>query len=91
MNDDSQQEFEKADYDLSYFGNLTPIFANRFYVYRGLNFSRMFFGEIMKPEGESSYHTSMVLNTADLVLLMKLIARVTNHRVEEAEESSPDG
>ena len=91
MSDDQKPEFTKGDYDLSDFGNLTPIFSNRFYAYRGSGLSRIFFGEMMRPEGESSYHTSIVLSTADLISLMKLIARLTNHRVEEQEESESDG
>ena len=60
MSDDAtlgQKENEQLD--LSSFGNLTPIFSNRFYVFTGPVVSKVVFGEIMRAGGDISYHTSL--------------------------------
>lgn len=91
MSKEQPQKSEANAPDLSDFGNLVPVFANRFYVYRGSEISRIFFGEMMKLEGESSFHSSIVMRTADLIKLMELIARLTKHRVDQLEEGETDG
>ena len=91
MTNDPQPINEVDDPDLSDFGNLVPVFSNRCYVYAGKEVSKIFFGEMMKPSGESFYHTSVTVRTEDLIGFMKLIAQLTGHRVEAQEESESDG
>jgi len=91
--DNPTEKSETTGPDLSDFGNLTPVFSNRFYVFAGPELSKIFFGETLKgaEHGETFHHTSITMHRSDLIALMKLIARLTEHRVEAPGEHSSDG
>ena len=90
MSDDAaagQKEDEQLD--LSSFGNLTPIFSNRFYVFTGPVISKVVFGEIMRTGGDISYHTSITIPTVDLISLRDLLDRlIQKAAVEEAKDET---
>ena len=92
MSDDTgaaQKEAEQLD--LSDFGNLTPIFSNRFYVFTGPVMSKIVFGEIMRTVGDISYHTSISIPTADLIALRGLLDRLIQRLAAEEAEGKTDG
>ena len=90
MSDDAAAEQNEAEQlDLSDFGNLTPIFSNRFYVFTGPVISKVVFGEIMRTDGDISYHTSLTIPTVDLIALRDLLDRLIQQlAVEEAGEKA---
>ena len=69
-------EQEEKHLDLSDFGNLSPLFANRVHVFTGPVMSRIYFGEILRTDGEISYHTAIAIPTTDLIALRDLIGRL---------------
>lgn len=90
MNDSTKSgEISYEDLDLSDLGNLTPVYSNRFYAFVGPVVSRIFFGELMKDGGDHRYHTSVVLTTADIILLRDLLDRLIQKVATQ--ESQPDG
>ena len=77
MNDDTKAaQRPDEELDLSDFGNLTPIFSNRFYVSTGPIMSRIFFGDVMRMGGDAVYHTSIAVPTVDLILLRDLLDKL---------------
>ena len=82
---------EDDQLDLSSFGNLTPIFSNRFYIFTGPVISKVVFGEIMRTGGDISYHTSITIPTVDLILLRDLLDRLIQKTAVEEVEDKTDG
>ena len=85
----AQKEDEQLD--LSDFGNLTPIFSNRFYVSTGPVISKIVFGEIMRTGGDISYHTSITIPTADLIALRDLLDRLIQRLAVKEVGEKTDG
>ena len=50
-NDVAAEQKEAELLDLSDFGDLTPVYSNKFHVFIGPLISRVFFGELMRAEG----------------------------------------
>ena len=92
MNDDTKAvKRPDEELDLSGFGNLTPVYSNRFHVFTGPIISRIFFGEIMKTDGEVLFHTALAIPTVDLIQLKELLDQLIQKTPIQVESAAPDG
>lgn len=55
------------------FGKCTPHYSNRFHMFVNPSISRIYFGDQLSNDGDVLFHTSIVMQTSNLVELRDLI------------------